>query len=312
MSQGEEAEEDMQRVRLLSTLESARKPQRRAPSKSSRSARGRRASWQVKASIGLMGTGVLALLLSFVMVVREGHPPAPALAVAAAPSPQAGTADWRGEGKPPARSTGPLGVLQNAPSPETPSVQASAALAPRSGADMDAHTPERRPATIESILATAPPAAPLAMPHDSPSPSTQASLPPSPPVTPAPSPATIASPAKGTASATPRPGPSASTATATAPADTRAAATRRKASSKDEDVALVEAMFEHASPRRQTALAAAAATNPSVGAKASPDSSSAVSDELQRRCANLSGPEAATCRAKVCVQSPKAAACHAD
>jgi hypothetical protein len=309
VSQGDEADEDMQRVRLLSTLESARKPQRRAPSKSSQRPNGDRIGWQVKALIGLMGAGVLALLLSFVMVVREGHPPGPALTNAAAPNLQASAVAVHSEGVQSKRGSGPLGALQSTPSPETPSTPVALSTPAGSGDDIDAHTPTRRPATIESIVATTPPAATNAVVLTSPSPDRQArpaaTLPTEPPVA-------HGAPPKALAAVTPALRPGSATTAATTPTDTRVVAARRKASSKDEDVALVEAMFEHASPRRQTALAAAATTNPGVDAKASPDSSAAVADELQRRCASLAGAEGATCRARVCVQHPKAAACHAD
>jgi hypothetical protein len=65
-------DDDMQRVRILSTLESARRPLRSAPSRKRRSDKLGK-GWQAKALMTLMGAGILALLASFAIIVTEGH-----------------------------------------------------------------------------------------------------------------------------------------------------------------------------------------------------------------------------------------------
>lgn len=59
----------------------------------------------------------------------------------------------------------------------------------------------------------------------------------------------------------------------------------------DEDVALLEAMFAHTHARQAPV---------------------SVADELRQECGRLSGGEAATCRARICVQNPTATVCHPD
>jgi hypothetical protein len=68
---------------------------------------------------------------------------------------------------------------------------------------------------------------------------------------------------------------------------------------QDDDVALLEAMFAHTRTRPAA---------PSAGAA---PAALSVADEL-KRCGSLSGGAAATCRARICVQNPAAAACHQD
>jgi hypothetical protein len=83
------------------------------------------------------------------------------------------------------------------------------------------------------------------------------------------------------------PSPAASAPTPTKPA-ARPATARRKGKS-DDDVALLEAMFAHAGPRKAPISA---------------------SEELAQRCGPLSGAEARACRVKVCKRHPDARICR--
>ena len=68
-----EVDGDIPLVRILSTLESSRRPYQPAPSKRTNKRKGYSAAWQVKALYALMGAGVLALLTSFAIVLHNGH-----------------------------------------------------------------------------------------------------------------------------------------------------------------------------------------------------------------------------------------------
>jgi hypothetical protein len=61
------------RVRILSTLESSRRPKRLAPSKVRRLHQHKTRAWQLKALLGLMGVGIISLLIGFAMVLIKGH-----------------------------------------------------------------------------------------------------------------------------------------------------------------------------------------------------------------------------------------------
>lgn len=63
----------------------------------------------------------------------------------------------------------------------------------------------------------------------------------------------------------------------------------KEAGGRDDDVALLEAMFAHAGPRKVPTSAA---------------------DDLRKRCGALSGDAANACRAKVCAQHPKSQLCR--
>lgn len=260
--------DDAAHVRLLSTLESTRKPARLSPAKARKQREGTAMGWQVKALLGVMGVGVMALLASFVMVVQDGHPTAPKVATAQAVKPAASVSAVASAASPGGTAPGPLASLQ-------------AMASPVEGAASQAKAPATEAARIEALLADAPPAS------AAPSPSASSSAPPT--------------AATGTAKAASK-APTAATPAASAPpivakvrpslATTEARPTARTASRKrDEDVALLEAMFEHTSPRRPPA---------------------SITEDLHKRCAGLTGPDAATCLAKVCVQHPKAPICHAD
>lgn len=68
-----EVDGDIPLVRILSTLESSRRPYQPAPSKRTNKRKGYSAAWQVKVLYALMGAGVLALLTSFTIVLHNGH-----------------------------------------------------------------------------------------------------------------------------------------------------------------------------------------------------------------------------------------------
>ena len=82
------------------------------------------------------------------------------------------------------------------------------------------------------------------------------------------------------------------------PATKREGKESRDTRSRNDDVALLEAMFAHSGTRR-------VATSP-----ASPPAPS-TADAL-RQCGSASSADAAVCRARVCVQNPTAAACHGE
>lgn len=71
----EPAAEDHQRVRILSTLESTRHASRPSRTKGGkRTSKSHRRSWLQGALWGAMGVGVLALMAGFVLVIQEGKP----------------------------------------------------------------------------------------------------------------------------------------------------------------------------------------------------------------------------------------------
>ena len=72
----------------------------------------------------------------------------------------------------------------------------------------------------------------------------------------------------------------------------------RDTRSRNDDVALLEAMFAHSGTRRSAVTTAATAP-------------SSTADAL-RQCGSASSADAAVCRARVCVQNPSAAACHGE
>jgi hypothetical protein len=344
-------DDDTQRVRILSTLESARRPVRMAPSKARRLQR-QGSGWQVKALLGLMGAGVIALLTSFVLVVVDGHTtstqveaamveqaaksgqmtveqPAPASAAltkAVSTPPPSGKQADKATAKPDANN--PLAALI-APAAAPPSAPASPKAVVQS-------TPQT--AVIETVLGTAPtPTAPPLAAHSasaaavsvrgkaapkqaeapparagttalSPSPSTMAGAT-------AHAPAATVAVAKTAPTANTRPdskpdaaAPKAGTAPGTKPPIDTLALQRglnvppapgknarngnQGANSRnDEDVALLEAMFAH------------------TGSRKAPVS---VAEEIKRQCSQLAGAEAATCRARLCVQNPTAPVCHPE
>lgn len=269
---------DTQRVRILSTLESTRRPAR-GPMKIYGVTKKKRSNWQTKALVGLMLLGVLSLLASLVVVLLNGRAAEPAS------PPKAPAASAKALAPSPGGVKNPLAALIAAP----PRVQASNQPNHQVGSQpAQAPTPGTQTAVIAAVIENIP-ASPL------PDKTTKASTP---------SATTLALAAPASAQARKQ-------VTAEAPAQvplakvptlapetgkqTRPAATAGKrvasAGHADDDVALLEAMFAHTRPRPAAESAA---------------------DEIRRRCSGLSGADAATCRARVCVQNPTAAVCHQD
>ena len=275
---------DMQRVRILSTLESARRPVRGAPSKMRGDRRrGSAFSLSSKVLVALMGMGVLALLASFIIVVLNGHAASPRLdaAMQARINMTDGTtaAQSTGSKTGAARrvevSNNPLAALI-APPAATPA-------APPPATPVTAQA-EPQAAVIETVLipsdassVVAPPGAPAVTP------ATFALVPPVPSALPALDKTATTRAVKALA---------AEQTVATAKPAQQTRRTQQAQPRRDDDVALLEAMFTHASSARKSTASAA--------------------EELQRRCSKLSGAEAATCRASVCVQNPSASVCHQD
>lgn len=289
---------DTQRVRILSTLESSRRPSgRKGPTKIQGITRKKRSNWQTKALLGLMGVGVLTLLTSFVMVVAEGHGPSAKPDTASKPSPTAPAGKQSNAPTPKvaADASNPLAALIAQPARPTPPASAPQAAIIENVAQAATTSMAADPKTNKTValaaaapLQSAPVLAPKSASPSAPGPNA-AAVNAKPSVTsvalaqPSPSPNTAAAEAaRNSASAPVKPG-----ATPTLPTGKRPTSNK----GKDDDVALLEAMFAHTRPRP-------AATS--------------VADELKQRCGSLNGAEAATCRARVCVQNPTAAACHQD
>ena len=279
---------DTQRVRILSTLEYTRQSTRMAPSKKLRIKLRLGKNWQLKALTGLMVTGVLTLLIAFALIVVNGHSGSGKSRDGSAESAQAAApakpSDTRlAAAIQAARSdrNNPLSALIATPAPNPDTV---AARSPRPQAAVQA-------AVIENValspVAQAVAAAKLdaqlaAMPAAAPTSSRRVA---------------------NHISAVISPASAAAAASSVRAIDARAYAvmTNAKAptiksakpkNTKDEDVALLEAMFAHTGNRSTPAMSA--------------------DEEIRTRCNVQSGAAAATCRAKVCVQNPSAAACHQD
>lgn len=259
---------DMQPVQILSTLESTRKPTRkgRGPLEVIQGFTKRHSHWQTRGLLVLMSVGVISLLAGFVMVVKEGRSgnivkaePLPSTNIKRAQtSPSAQLAK-------PIADSNPLAALM-ATSASSPKSAPPPALAPQpTAAVIENMSTAATPVPVKPAVTTATPVTQLAMaaPHV---------------------------PAKTTAA------PAAKTATKSQvesqePVKRAAPAPRRR----DEDVALLEAMFAHTRPR----------PNP-----VSPPVS--VADDIRQQCGSLNGPAAATCRARICVQNPTAPVCHPE
>lgn len=256
---------DTQRVRILSTLESTRRPAR-GPMKIHGITTEKRNNWQTKALLGLMALGVLSLLASFVMVLLNGH----------TASSKADAADQ----EPPSHRETTKPAEAPRVSPDNP---LAALVAPPAHTAAIAPTRPQQAAVIENVaVATTAPV----LSNATKSPSTASAT----------TAAVKAEPAKPTVVALATPGTPHPVIPALEaikqPKPLAATSKHAQAGSRnDEDVALLEAMFAHTRPRPVAESAA---------------------DEIKRRCSGLSGPDAATCRARVCVQNPTAAVCHQD
>jgi hypothetical protein len=292
-------DDEQPRGGILSALESARhrKPLPRIRGEDVR----KKSAWSSRLLLGLMATGVVALLGGFIMVVRDGHSEAAArdaalaqaaathAAVAAAasatatgdvnalPAPAAGLPVASGSTSAPATpptaaviespSGNPLSALGAAPGTASPAPVAPVAVAPVA-ATGSTHTPATQP-----VPATA--AAPAEARGDSGRSATAKADT---------SPNSPNSPKAAAANA-------ATTAAASKPAAGDKATRTAKKRQADADVALLEAMFHHTQ------------TKP-------PAAGPSVPDQIRSACGSLVGAAAATCRARICVNNPSARACH--
>lgn len=327
-------------VGILTTLASSRRS-RQAPIKIEGMPL-QKSVWQTRALIGLMSVGVVSLLAGFVMVLTNGHgstdgdeakagndgPAVQQPATQAQASLRNTTGNTSGNPIDKAMSAeqaagdNPLAALiappqhgGMAPAPAQAAVIenviATAAVAPEAKPAMPvraiqiepqaavAATPEAKPVTASTAAIQAPP---TQAPAAKTTPVAQAKPVPAktPPVAMA---AAVLQADSGKAASTKTVQASQATPTAaasTATATTTAASTKRQNTRQDDDVALLEAMFAHTRTRPAA-----------PGAGPAPTPALSVPEEL-KRCASLGGAGAATCRARICVQNPTAAACHQD
>lgn len=264
---------DAQRVRILSTLESTHRPAR-GPMKIHGITKKKRSHWQTIALVGLMLLGVLSLLASLVAVLLSGRAAEPVS------PPKAPAASAKAFAPTSSSANNPLAALIAAPPRGQVSNQTHNRVA---GLPPHAPTTPPQTAVIENI-----PAPPLSDKATKVGTTTATTL-------------ALAVPASAQArkqltAGVPVEVPAkAPTLAQEAGKQARPAATTGKrvaaASHADDDVALLEAMFARTRPRPAPESAA---------------------DEIRRRCTGLSGADAATCRARVCVHNPTAAVCHQD
>ena len=304
---------DADRVRLLSTLTSRGDGQARGrragagrAGRSSHSRRpGERAAslaspWWSRALFAAMALGAIAVLYSFVQVVRQPHAMS-ARALAAAHAPMASNATATavtaatdlnaldptaaGAGIDPAHARTAAPASAEAPSAasfQDVAAMASARIEVVAPPVVTPTSPATAPTPGPALAAPAAPAAeaPLASPTSA-GPTVQAAHP---------THAALVARAAADAARLNAPVPSAAQPTAqpaARPALPRETGARTRA---NEDVALLEAMMKHASARR-----------------APPSSAEAL-----QACAALQGADAAVCKAKACVQHPTAPQCHSD
>lgn len=281
------------RVRILSSLE----PRKRAaaPRKGQRQRKAARARWWSRALIGLMAMGLVTVGLSVYLLLRSAHDTEQALSSWPLPTSAAST-QTPGEGEwlidPPA--AGPLdaavaqaeaAALMSLSAPAEPARIETVAPDVMATTTATATAPETpataaTPAAVNPLAALATPAEAATRPEATPAPQTPAAAPTRAAVTAA----TAAAPAKAAAP----PPPAAKSASANPVTTTTAAAppTARAASRSDADVSLLEAVFPNHDPVKATRA------------------------DLFRACQGMNGPEAAICRARICVQHPGVPACQ--
>ncbi len=279
-------DDDTARGGILSTLESVR--QRKPAQRSHRGASARKvpsARWQSRALIMLMGAGVVSLMAAFVMVVRQGHERT------ASPEVQIEREVMARMAGDAASGVRDLNVLASPAAGSAPAAHAAPTTVP---ADTTARIENTHgmgsgsavakagvPATVATVTPT--PGQPTAMaPAQAVAPAT--SLPPKAAQPPVAQRATAAAPTTAAPATPAATKPPAATRTA------KAAPTRKRARG---DVALIDAMLSHTSKPT-----GAPAAGPNVG------------EQIRNQCANLGGAQAATCRARICVNNPGAAACQ--
>lgn len=263
---------DMQPVQILSTLESTRKASRkgRMPLEKIQGFTKKHSHWQTRGLMAAMGVGVISLLVGFVMVVKDERTgtgnklePVATSAQGSDKAPKAANTVTTS----PFGNDNPLAALI-APSPPAALAQTTTAV-------------------IENVATTGNPASPPAAAPQQPLPFDTKVAMANPQPQPAPAPA---APLPAPASILTReltPPKQANKAIAVTTTPKRAQPVRQR----DEDVALLEAMFAHTHARQAPV---------------------SVADELRQECGRLSGGEAATCRARICVQNPTATVCHPD
>lgn len=265
-----------QRIRLLSTLESQRGV--RARPRGRRLPTGRNRVWLTRTLMVMMGLGMLVMLLSFIQLLRR---PPPSMQI-----PQAMVTNATA-----ARPVDRVGGVHGTADLTTP-IQAAEIIdmsPPGAGSARSAVIASTQPASPGSIEVSASMgssahsaiAAPAAASTSQP--------------TPQPAPHSTAQPHRAeTLTDAPR---RAVASTTTGPERVNRKAhtgalrqdAKQETGASHEDVALVEAMLAHAGPR-----------------KAPPSPTAAL-----QRCGAGNSPEAAVCRARICVQHPSLPACHA-
>jgi hypothetical protein len=275
---------DTQRVRILSTLESTRQSPRMAPSKRYRLKVRLGKNWQLKALMGLMVTGVLTLLVAFALIVMNGH---------SAGSKRDGGNESTQDATPAKAPDTRLAATMQAARADRNNPLSALIATPAQGTSSAAQALPRRQAAVIENVATSPVAQAVAAAKLEPQHVA---------VTPAATTPVSSRRVANHISAVISPASAAAAASSVRAIDARAYAVMTNAkvqpkaakpkNAKDEDVALLEAMFAHTGNRSAPAMSA--------------------DEEIKTRCNVLSGAAAATCRAKVCVQNPSAAACHPD
>ena len=259
--QNEVEDIEPQRVRLLSALESQRG--RTPRPRSRRTPTQSRSPWATRGLMIAMGLGVLIVLISFIEVLRRPPPPK------ALPQTQTQT-------------------QSQAQTPSTAATHAATHAATNSA------TSSTTNAAAEIIEIDAPGAGSPARTNTVDAPATAAA--PAPPVH-----KMLSTAAADVARLNADPSPLPSLSSARAPSTKREGKESRDTRPRNDDVALLEAMFAHSGTRRSAATTATTAS----------PAPSSTADAL-RQCGSASSADAAVCRARVCVQNPSAAACHGE
>lgn len=250
-----------QRVRILSTLESTRQATRLSPSRKRRNLTLPK-NWQLKVLMGLMTIGVLTLLAAFAMIIINGHHGGDQADTNAPPKTERPLTAVAGTAR--VDRNNPLAALIAAPATATtqPAVIETIESAPPIAQAATVPMTSQKTSALHTVLAA------------------QGSHP-----------AMLA--ASAATSSTTRSIDATAYAAMTTAKPAKPAAKRSQ--SKDDDVALLEAMFAHTGNNR-------AASPPPMS----------PAEEIKTRCDVQSGAAAATCRARVCVQNPSAPVCHQD
>jgi hypothetical protein len=292
-------DDEIPRGGILSTLESVRQ-RKPMPGRAHAGANAAGGLWQNRVLWGLMGAGVVALLGSFVLIVSEGHSKKQEAAIE-----RAVLAQPTGATPPPVRD---LNVLAAPAAGAQATALPPATVAPETVvASSEGTAPTTAATIVDAGLAQPGPAVVGVIPTPSPKALAAVSpVPPMPAITPVPA---AAPPPVPERAVTPQPNAQAPTDQATPPMVAKAAvkppekvadkavdkpaAKRSARKQQDDDVALLEAMFQHSQTR-----------------SGAPAAGQSVAQQLQSKCGKLNGAAAATCRARICVSNPGAQACH--